>query len=95
MKSLSIMIALYRHNLKSRLFETEGRQSSADLVGDSRRELFAKAVNETNPFNMSRAPVQHQSVKSKGSPFAGLSLATMKRFVSDVKVDFGDLYPHM
>ena len=92
-KSLSVMIALLRHNLQSRLYETKGRQSSADLVGDSKRQLFAQVVSEVQPFDMSRPPSSHSSAKSKGSPFAGLSLATMNRFVEDVKEDFSLLYP--
>ena len=95
MKSLSVMIALHRHNLKSRLFETKGRQTSADLVGDSKRQLFAQVVAEVDPFNMSRPAATHTSAKSKGSPFAGLSLATMRRFVVDVQEDFSLLYPHL
>ena len=95
MKSLSVMIALHRHNLKSRLYETEGRQSSSDLVGDSRRQLFAQEIAKVDPFDMSRPPATHSSAKSRGSPFAGLSSATMKRFVADVKEDFSLLYPHM
>ena len=95
MKSLSVMIALHRHNLKSRLYETKGRQTSADLVGDSKRQLFAQVVAEVDPFDMTRPEASHSSAKSKGSPFAGLSLATMRRFVEDVKEDFSLLYPHL
>ena len=89
------MIALHRHNLKSRLYETKGRQSSADLVGDYKRQLLAQAVAEVDPFNASRPAASHSSAKSKGSPFAGLNLSTMKRFVEDVKEDFSLLYPHL
>ena len=89
------MIALHRHNLKSRLYETKGRQTSADLVGDSKRQLFAQVVAEVDPFDMTRPEASHSSAKSKGSPFAGLSLATMRRFVEDVKEDFSLLYPHL
>ena len=81
------MIALHRHNLKSRLFETKGRQTSAHLVGDSKRELVAQVVAEVDPFDMTRPAASHSSAKSKGSPFAGLNLSTMKRFVEDVKED--------
>ena len=94
-KSLSTMIALHRHNLQSRLFETKGRQSSADLVGDSKRQLFAKVITEVDPFDMTRTPASHSSAKSKGSPFAGLSLATMRRFVANVKEDFQDHFPQL
>ena len=89
------MIALHRHNLKSRLFETKGRQTSADLVGDSKRELVAQVVAEVDPFDMTRPAASHSSAKSKGSPFAGLNLSTMKRFVEDVKEDYSLLYPHL
>ena len=94
-KSLSVMIALHRHNLKSRLYETKGRQSSADLVGDSKRQIFAEVVADVNPFDMARPAASHSSAKSKGSPFAGLNLSTMRRFVDDVKEDFSLLYPHL
>ena len=45
-KSLSVMTSLHNHNLKSRLYETKGRQRSGDLVGKERMELLVELTSE-------------------------------------------------
>ena len=94
-KSLSVMDNLHRHNLKSRLYETKGRQRSGDLVGKQRWELLTEITTEVNPFNLSREMVSDFELKSKGSPFVGLKIPELQRFMTNVKRDFILCYPEL
>ena len=71
-------------------------QSSRDLVGLERRQIVQKEVDKVDPFNLSRA-VADFSIKSKGSPFAGLTEAEMAKFVHSARdkfaINFPDLCP--
>ena len=91
--SLSVMNQLHRHNLKSRLAEFTSRQTSSDTVGDDRRQLLANIMEKNQPFDLTRPPVTDWAIKSPGSPFAGLSLETMAKFISSTKDKFLIDYP--
>lgn len=92
-KSLSVMNSLHEHNLKSRLYETKGRQRSGDLVGKERMELLLELTSEMDPFNLGRDMVTDFELKSRGSPFSGLLIPDLMRFLKNVKDDFMLHYP--
>ena len=77
------------------MYETAGHSSSSDTVGDELRDDLMSIITEVDPFNTERAPVKHNSVRSSGSPFASLTVATMEKFVSGVKDNFAMLYVDM
>ena len=90
--SLSLMDNLHKHNLRSRLAEFTSRHSSSDTVGDERRRLLAEIMERYNPFDLTRPCVTDWKVKSRGSPFAGLSAETMADFVSSTRDKFMRFY---
>ena len=92
-RSLSVMTALHKHNLRSRLYEYKSRFTSSDTVGEEKREVLSDLVARTDPFNLERCPETDFSLKSSGSPFAGLTDDMMSSFLSSVKTEFEILYP--
>lgn len=94
-KSLSVMTNLHHHNLESRMYETKGRQRSGDLVGKQRWELLTEVTSEMDPFNLSREVETDFELKSKGSPFYGLEISELLRFIKNVHDDFVLNYPEL
>ena len=94
-RSLSVMNALHRHNLRSRLYEHQSRHTSSDTVGEEKRDILRDIVKKADPFNLQRCPVivTDFAHKSSGSPFTGLSLEMMTSFLQSVKAEFEVLYP--
>ena len=74
------------------MYETSGRHSSSDTVGEELRDEMETIVSECDPFNMERAPVKHSSHRSTGSPFSSLTVERMEDFVASVKTKFAMLY---
>ena len=87
------MQSVHKHNLRSRLLESQGRYTSTDTVGEEKRALLKEMVEKTDPFNLERVPVTDFVHKSSGSPFAGLSVEKMESFLQSVKTEFELLYP--
>ena len=87
------MQSVHKHNLRSRLLESQGRYTSTDTVGEEKRALLKEMVEKTDPFNLERVPVTDFVHKSSGSPFAGLSVETMESFLKSVQTEFELLYP--
>ena len=87
------MRSLHEHNLKSRLFEFQKRYTSTDTVGEERRALLREIVSKADPFNLERPAVTDFVQKSSGSPFAGLTVEKMQKFLDSVKSEFELLYP--
>ena len=92
-RSMSVMQAVHRHNLKSRLFEFQSRYTSSDTVGEEKRTLLKELIEKTDPFNLGRPPVTDFTHKSSGSPFSGLTREKMDSFIKSVKSEFELLYP--
>ena len=63
------------------------------MVGEERIELLEELISEVDPFNLNRDPIENFLEKSRGSPFAGLSVEELNRFVRTVKADYMLLYP--
>ena len=91
--SISVMTALHKHNLQSRLFEYKSRFTSSDTVGEEKREVLSDLVQRSDPFNLERPPETDFTLKNSGSPFAGLTVQMMSRFLKSVKAEFELLYP--
>ena len=92
-RSLSVMTALHKHNLRSRLYEYQSRHTSSDTVGEEKRGILRDLVERADPFNLERCPETDFAHKSSGSPFAGLTLNMMTSFLKSVKKEFEILYP--
>ena len=92
-RSLSVMTAIHKHNLRARLYEFQSRFTSTDVVGDENRQLLQDLMARNDPFNLERAPETDFAHKSAGSPFAGLTRETMNRFLQSVSSEFEKLYP--
>ena len=92
-RSLSVMTAIHKHNLRARLYEFQSRFTSTDVVGEEKRQLLQDLMARTDPFNLERPPETDFSHKSPGSPFAGLTRETMTRFLKSVSSEFEKLYP--
>ena len=86
-RSLSVMNALHRHNLRSRLYEHQSRHTSSDTFGEEKRGILRDIVKKADPFNLQRCPVTDFAHKSSGSPFIGLSLEMMTSFLQSVKAE--------
>ena len=86
-RSLSVMNALHRHNLRSRLYEHQSRHTSSDTFGEEKRGILRDIVKKADPFNLQRCPVTDFAHKSSGSPFTGLSLEMMTSFLQSVKAE--------
>lgn len=92
-RSLSVMTAIHRHNLRSRLYEYQSRYTSSDTVGEEKREVLSNLVERTDPFNLQRCPETDFVHKSSGSPFSGLTVDMMTSFLQAVQSEFRILYP--
>ena len=92
-RSLSVMSAIHKHNLRSRLYEHQSRYTSSDTVGEEKRGILRDLVEKADPFNLERCPQTDFVHKSAGSPFAGLTVEMMSSFLKSVKAEFEILYP--
>ena len=79
---------MHQHNLKARLLPIKKSFGSHDLVGDARRELLREAVLEADYFNLTRAPVRDWSFEPQSSPFSGLLVEDVDRFILRMKESF-------
>ena len=52
--SLSVMTALHKHNLNSRLYEFQSRHTSSDTVGEEKRLLLRGQMERNQPFDLTR-----------------------------------------
>ena len=91
--SLSVMTALHKHNLQSRLYEFQSRHTSSDTVGEEKRLLLRDQMGKLQPFDLTRVPVTDWAFKPRGSPFAGLTAETMVDFIDSVRVKFKLNFP--
>ena len=77
--SMSIINQVTAHDKHSMLDSTSGG-SSYDYIGQERRDVFDKEIRSVNPFSSDRDKVTFYD-KSKGSPFSGMDLPNLSRFV--------------
>ena len=84
---LSIVNQITAHDMKSMLSEGSGSHASHDYIGEERRKDITDKVAKINPFNKSREKLEFYD-KSRGSPFSGLNMEKVNRFVSRNKKNF-------
>ena len=81
--SLSIVNQVTEHDMKSMLCESSGSHASNDYIGMERREEISKM----NPFSRKRDKLEFYD-KCRGSPFSGLNMEKVGRFVDRNKKNF-------
>ena len=85
--SLSVVNQVTSHDRKSMLCENLGGHSSNDYIGNDRREVMKDEIAKINPFSKNREKINFFD-KSKGSPFSGMNLEKVERFVKRNKKNF-------
>ena len=84
--SLSILNQIARHDMESMLHDQKG-QSSYNYLGPLKTEDMRKEIERVNPFSRNR-PKQTFYDKSRGSPFSGMTLQKLEKFVVRNKKNF-------
>ena len=84
--SLSIVNQVTAHDMKSMLFN-KASSSSYDYIGDDKREEIAREILKVNPFSKDRDQFDFYD-KASGSPFAGMDLKSLGRFMDRNKDKF-------
>ena len=84
--SLSVVTQLTDHDRKSML-NYSGTHSSHDYIGSDRREVMRDEIAKIDPFSRNRVKCDFFD-KSRGSPFSGLNLEKIGRFVDRNKKNF-------
>ena len=77
--SLSIVNQVTAHD-KVSMLDGSSSSRSYDHIGDERREAIAKELFKVNPFSKDRSKIDFFD-KSKGSPFTGMDLPSLERFM--------------
>ena len=85
--SISVVNRIASHDIESMLFSSLSSSTSYDYIGDERRKLMAEKVAEINPFSKSRNKIEFYD-KSMGTPFAGMTLDKVKRFLERNKKNY-------
>ena len=73
--------------MKSMLSAGTGSHSSHDYIGDERRKAIADEVAKIDPFSKKRPQIEFYD-KSRGSPFSGLNMVKVDKFVQRNKKNF-------
>ena len=87
MASLSIVNQLTAHDKKSMLCDSSASRSSHDYIGEERRYVITEEIEKINPFNKNRNKVVFFD-KSRGSPFSGLNMKKVDKFVDRNRGNF-------
>ena len=85
--SLSIVNQETEHDIKSMLCESSGSHASNDYIGIERREVMREEISKMNPFSRKRDKLEFYD-KCRGSPFSGLNMEKVGRFVDRNKKNF-------
>ena len=78
--SLSVINSITNHDLESMLTNSYSSSSCYDYIGEERRKLMSEEISKINPFNKKRPPVTFYD-KSMGTPFAGMTIDKVDRFL--------------
>ena len=62
------------------MLDNASSSSSYDYIGEEKREAIAKEIFKVNPFSRDREKLDFYD-KSLGSPFAGMDLPSLSRFM--------------
>ena len=85
--SLSIVNQVTDHDKKSMLCESTASHASNDYIGVERREVMREEIDKINPFSKNRQKMDFFD-KSRGSPFSGMNMEKVGRFVTRNKKNF-------
>ena len=85
--SLSIVNQITNHDLKSMLSDRSRGHDTHDYIGEDRRAVMEEEIDKVNPFNKSRVKIDFFE-KSRGSPFSGMNMEKIERFVTRNKKNF-------
>ena len=85
---LSVMTEMTQHYRRSALRGHIGKQHSKDLIGQEVRDLLEDNVAQYNPFSKTRETKYRFHDKPAVSPFAGLNLDILERFVATKKREY-------
>ena len=85
--SISVVNRIVGHDLESMLCNSLSSNTSYDYIGEERRKLMNEKVSEVNPFSKSREKVNFFD-KSKGTPFAGMTLEKVQRFLDRNRTNY-------
>lgn len=91
MAGVSVLDKLCTHNRASLLKSRAGKESSHDLVGDQARQSLEEQVSVADPFGKRCGKVQFKE-KVRGSPYGGLKLTEVQRFLKRTKKTYEEKY---
>ena len=78
--SLSVINRITTHDLESMLSNSLSSNTSYDYIGEEKKKIMADKISEINPFSKNRMKFDFYD-KSRGSPFAGMSIVKIDKFV--------------
>ena len=85
---LSVITEIVQHNRSSVLRGRVGKEHAKDMVGDSVREQLEENAAKFNPFKRDRVIKYVFLDKSKGSPYKGLTVANLEKFIENKKREY-------
>ena len=88
---MSALDKLCQHNRSSLLHGKDGKEFSHDLIGDQTRQILEEQISKSNPFGSRKQNVQFKQ-KVRGSPYSGLKMSEVERFVNRVKKMYAEKY---
>ena len=81
MTSLSVISNITSHDVESMLGNNYSSTTTSDYIGAEKRKVIADEIKKINPFSKSRSKIKLYD-KSMGSPFSGMSLEKIDKFVN-------------
>ena len=78
--SLSVINTITGHDMESMQCSSYSSRTSYDYIGDEKRKIIREEISKINPFSKSRPKVDLYEKRS-GSPFSGMTLEKVDRFV--------------
>ena len=85
---LSVITEIVQHNRSSVLRGRVGKEHAKDMVGDEVREQLEENAAKFNPFKRDRVIKYVFLDKSKGSPYKGLTVANLDKFIENKKREY-------
>ena len=79
--SLSVVTSITGHDLQSMLSNNYSSNTSYDYLGEEKKKIMAEEIYKINPFSKSRKPITLFE-KRPGSPFSGMSIEKIEKFVT-------------
>ena len=86
--SLSTISKVVLHDMKSMQVGSLGLQSSYDYIGDDAKSFMREKISEMDPFSSTRPHVSLLDKSNGLSPFSGMSIEKLERFVKRNKANY-------